>query len=281
MDLFTIKPDMPKDYHCDCNYCRDFKGVIFDQNGDKFSARKRIGYMKEKMNLHIAKTPFGIALWAIAALTEPGDWVLDPTMGIGTSGVEAKKQGRFPIGIELNPLWAKVAAVNFQQHPGKHKMFIGDTRNWREILADIPKVQLIINNPPYSGDENVTIKTDEFGDIVDRKQHAYGRDKRNLAFLKEDGEYYRIFADIYNGLGSEKLLKGGYLVIGVKDMVHNKKPYILHKLLCDIIDKKIFAFHGTWLLPHYPKTLFMNTYPKWYPQVKVPMYQTISVFRKN
>lgn len=287
MELFTIKKEIPKDYHCSCEYCKQFKGVIYDPNGEKFSGRKRIGYLKEKkggMNNHIAKTPFGIALWATAELTEPGDWIIDPTMGIGTSGVEAKKQGRFPIGIELNKLWGMVAAANFQHHPGKHKVFIMDAKKWRDLIiySDLPKVQMIINNPPYSGDANVSIKTDSFGDVIDRDQHDYNNsDKENIAFLKENKEYYEVWHDIYNGLGNTLLKSGGFIVIGVKDMIRQKKPYLLHKYLCNQIDTDLFDFHGTWLLPHYPRTLFMNTYPKWYPEVAVPFYQTISVFRKK
>lgn len=283
--LFTIKDGIPADYHCDCHYCQKFGGVILDPNGVKFSGRKRVGYLREKSdsnNNHIAKTPFGIALWATEEFTDPGDWILDPTMGVGTSGVEAKKQGRFPIGIELNRLWGRVAAANFQQHEGEHKLFIGDAKNWKNILEGIPKVKMIINNPPYSGDANVSIKTDEFGEIIDRTSHDYDNtDKENLAFLKENAKYYEEFGKIYNGLGAEHLLPGGFLVIGVKDMVRNKAPYMLHQKLCDVVDTDIYDFHGTWLLPHYPRTLFMNTYPKWYPGVKVPFYQTISVFKKK
>ena len=231
--LFTIKDEIPADYHCDCDYCKKFLGVIFAPDGTKISARKRIGYLKEKKagdGNHICKTPFGIALWAVAALTKKGDWILDPTMGIGTSGVEAKKQGRFPIGIELNELWGKVSAANFQQHEGPHKLFIGDAKEWRVHLKNVPKIQMIINNPPYSGDENVSIKTDEFGDVIERNQHSYDNiDKENLAFLKEGEAYYKAIADIYNGIGEEKLLPGGFLVIGVKDMMRQKKPYLLHK----------------------------------------------------
>jgi DNA modification methylase len=281
MKLYAIgdKENLPEDYHCECEYCKKYKGVIYKSNGDMFSARKRIGY--RKLSSHIAKTPFGIALFAVETFTKEGDYILDPTMGIGTSGVEAKKQGRIPIGIELNPHWGRVAAFNMQGHPGKHKMHIGNVLDWRSILQRDPPVQMIINNPPYSGDENVSIKVED-GEIVEREQHAYSETYGgNLAFLKENKKYWEIFRNLYNGLAEEKLLTGGYFVIGVKDMVNNKKPYLLHKKFCDIMDKKLFRFTGTWLLPHYPRTLFMNTYPKWYPEVKVPMYQTICVFQRR
>jgi hypothetical protein len=39
-------------------------------------------------------------------------------------------------------------------------------------------------------------------------------------------------------------------------------------------------YYGTFIHKHLPSTLFMNTYPKRYPEVKIPLYQTGTVLEK-
>ena len=57
-------------------------------------------YCKEEKE-HIAKTPLHIARWAIQNYTNEDDWVLDPTMGAGTTAVEAIILKRNSVGIEI------------------------------------------------------------------------------------------------------------------------------------------------------------------------------------
>ncbi len=46
--------------------------------------------------------------------TEPGDLVLDPFCGSGTTGVACLRLGRRFIGIEKDPKWANVARERMQ-----------------------------------------------------------------------------------------------------------------------------------------------------------------------
>ena len=49
------------------------------------------------------------ALWGIENLTNPGDLVLDPFCGSGTTGVACVQTGRRFIGIEIDPGYADIA----------------------------------------------------------------------------------------------------------------------------------------------------------------------------
>jgi DNA modification methylase len=52
---------------------------------------------------HSAAFPEGLPEWYIKLFTKPGDWVLDPFMGSGTTNIVAQKMSRNSIGIEIIP----------------------------------------------------------------------------------------------------------------------------------------------------------------------------------
>jgi site-specific DNA-methyltransferase (adenine-specific) len=52
---------------------------------------------------HSAAFPEGLPEWFIRLFTKPGDWVLDPFMGSGTTNSVAQKMLRNSIGIEIVP----------------------------------------------------------------------------------------------------------------------------------------------------------------------------------
>ncbi|MBN2394942.1 MAG: site-specific DNA-methyltransferase [Candidatus Atribacteria bacterium] len=52
---------------------------------------------------HSAAFPEGLPEWFIKLFTKPGDWVLDPFMGSGTTNIVAQRMSRNSIGIEIIP----------------------------------------------------------------------------------------------------------------------------------------------------------------------------------
>jgi modification methylase len=70
------------------------------------------GKERRKVNgakVHATQKPEGLLYRILLASTNPGDVVLDPFFGTGTTGAVAKKLGRHYIGIERNPEYIKVA----------------------------------------------------------------------------------------------------------------------------------------------------------------------------
>jgi DNA modification methylase len=277
------KKRLPVDYHCDCHYCKKFLGTLVRSDGSKYNkndrrkyySRAEIAAVNEEAG-HLAKTPLHVARWAIQQYSKPKDWVLDPTMGSGSTAVEALNHNRNVAGVEIQ--FIDVIKSNIDEnnpHNRDYKIWHGDARQIGKMLKELrKKFSLIINNPPYSGDESQK-------GLGDHRTYKYDEQYENLAFLREKDEYYDTMARIYED-ACRWLKPGGHLVIGVKDMIRDKKPYMLHKFLNSVIELiPGMEFVGVALLPHYPTTLFQNTYNIRFPDVKVPMYQTISVFKKK
>jgi len=61
--------------------------------------------------LHPTQKPEALLSRVIIAASRPGDVVLDPFFGTGTTGAVAKRLGRWFIGIERNPVYARAAAA--------------------------------------------------------------------------------------------------------------------------------------------------------------------------
>lgn len=62
---------------------------------------------KSRTSKHPARFPPGLVLPCIRATTEPGDLVIDPFSGSGTTGLVAVEEGRRYLGIELQQRWAE------------------------------------------------------------------------------------------------------------------------------------------------------------------------------
>ena len=58
---------------------------------------------------HPTQKPIKLMLRLIEDFTDPGDLILDPFCGSGTTGVAALRLGRRFIGVELKPKWAELA----------------------------------------------------------------------------------------------------------------------------------------------------------------------------
>ena len=58
---------------------------------------------------HSATFPVALPSWFIKLFTLPGDVVLDPFLGSGTTAVAAKQLGRRYIGIDTNPEYCEIA----------------------------------------------------------------------------------------------------------------------------------------------------------------------------
>lgn len=73
---------------------------------------------------HPAPMPFSMAFDHIATWTEPGDVVLDPFLGSGTTGLAAVAQGRQFVGIEIHEPYFDIACRRIEDAQRQRDMFI-------------------------------------------------------------------------------------------------------------------------------------------------------------
>jgi hypothetical protein len=289
MDIRTekvnlVKGPLPDDYHCRCDYCTKYLGNLVRADGAHYSRNDRRKYYSKaelanarvgEKSGHLAKTPLHAVRWAVQEYTKKKDWVLDPTIGSGTTAVEALNHGRSAAGMEIefiDVIKANIAENNPENLP--FQIWHGDCRSIGTCLAQLnQKFSLLYTSPPYFGDQSQK-------GLGVREGYTYDKTLPNLAFLKEGPEYYETMGMIYKD-SVKYLKKGGHIVLAVKDQMRRKQPDGLHGKLVDCILKYVpsMEFVGTATLKHYPATLFLNTYEKQFG-VRPPLYQSIMVLRK-
>ena len=76
---------------------------------------RRIGKIIPLADNHPTEKPVSLAAHFIRLHTKPGDLILDPFMGSGTTGVAAVQLGRRFIGIEIDPGYFEIATKRIKQ----------------------------------------------------------------------------------------------------------------------------------------------------------------------
>lgn len=89
-----------------------------DKIGPRSTRQKRSVWRvttKSFKGAHFATFPENLIEPCVLAGSNPGDTILDPFFGAGTTGVVAKKHGRKYIGIEINPEYAAMASKRIEE----------------------------------------------------------------------------------------------------------------------------------------------------------------------
>ncbi|WP_438361900.1 TRM11 family SAM-dependent methyltransferase [Micromonospora sicca] len=193
--------------------------------------QRRGRYLPESVK-HPARMLPAIAAHAVHAYTQPGDLVLDPMCGIGTTLVEAVHAGRDAIGVEYESRWSDIADANVThaQHQGatgRGAVIRGDSTR---ILSLVPaalagQVALVVTSPPYGPTVHGLVRPGADG--VAKFDNAYndGTDRGNLAYRDLTG-----LAD-----GFAQILAGCYTLLrpgGV--VVVTARPWRKHGQLVDL-----------------------------------------------
>jgi modification methylase len=179
--------------------------------------QRRGRYVRDSVK-HPARMLPAIAAHAISAYTQPGDLVLDPMCGIGTTLVEAVHLGRDAIGVEYESTWSDIADANVAHAhrrgaAGRASVVRGDATRITSLLpaALAGQVSLVVTSPPYGPTVHGLVRP-QSGAGVHKSDNTYndGTDKGNLAYRDLPG-LADGFAEILAGCA--QLLKPGGVVV--------------------------------------------------------------------
>jgi hypothetical protein len=200
-------------------------------------AAQRKGRYVAESTAHPAKMLPAVAAHAIAHYTEPGDLVLDPMCGIGTTLVEALHLGRRAVGVEYEPHWVEVTEANLElartAGPAtgaeiEGRVYRGDARQIAALLppAYVGQAALVVTSPPYGPSTHGQVVVAP-GEGVQKYHHRYGNtlDRGNLANIG----HHRLlsgFTRILAGL-VPFLRPGGHIAITIR-------PWREHSELIDL-----------------------------------------------
>nr|WP_225439972.1 DNA methyltransferase [Amycolatopsis eburnea] len=214
-------------------------------------AAQRKGRYVPESTAHPAKMLPAVAAHAIEHYTKPGEVVLDPMCGIGTTLVEAIDLGRRAVGVEYEPHWASIARANLRLarkrgHDHDGQVVRGDARQLETLLPAeyAGQVALVVTSPPYGPSVHGQVSTgSETEDGKVRKHHyRYGNalDRGNLANIG----HHRLLAGFTRILTAcaRVLRPGGYVAITVR-------PWREHAELIDLPSQVISCGVAAGLVP--------------------------------
>jgi modification methylase len=202
------------------------------------SQQQRRGRYLAESNRHPAKMLPELARRAISAYSKPGNLVVDPMCGIGTTLVEAVHLGRRALGVELEQRWAALTSANLaraheQGARSRGGVIEGNANELPRLLAvkaqhlvardaraALPygRVDLVLTSPPYACEVGELDKSawGSGGNLCRQQDRNYSRDRANLGHARGRG-YLDAMAAIYQA--SAAVLKpGGFLVTVTKEL---------------------------------------------------------------
>ena len=182
--------------------------------------------------VHPATYPAALAEEFIKFFTKPGDWVIDPFLGSGSTLMAAKSVGRNGVGIELYPDYARMARqwVNAIEGETKDIVIQGDARRVLPSLTErgFPRMKFCICSPPYWSQLSAPTETSEKDEDRERLGLAtfYGKSNKDLGNISDyDGflaEQERVFDALF-----EVMAERAYLVVVTNNVYRNGRLYPL------------------------------------------------------
>ena len=212
------------------------------------AAAQRAGRYLPASTGHPGKMLPALAARIVTEYSKPGELVVDPMCGIGTTPVEAAALERRAIGVEMEPRWADLARANLahalEPEVRSHaEVRIGDATRLPGPLADVAgQVDLICTSPPYGCDAGIIDKPGWLagGRLCPPASRDYSADPANLGHARGDS-YATQMAAVYAGC-YQLLRPGGILVAVTKNTRRAGRLFDLAALTVDLGRQAGFSY---------------------------------------
>ncbi|MHA2175637.1 MAG: DNA methyltransferase [Candidatus Hodarchaeales archaeon] len=170
--------------------------------------------ISHEIDLHPASFPPSMIKEFINFFTKPGELVLDPFVGTGSTLVACDETERNGVGIELYPKYVETAKsrTNFPVHQG----------DARTILPTLEKdsFSLCITSPPYW---NILKKEKDYNQQKRQKSGLdlrYGDNPHDLGMIEDKDAFLHDLASIFNSV-YDLLTENGHLIVFIQN-IRNK-----------------------------------------------------------
>lgn len=184
---------------------------------------QRSGRYHPDSTQHPGKMLPALAARIVAAYWAPGQLVVDPMAGIGTTLVEAAQLGRKAVGVELEARWVALAEANIEGVVAagavpkvlRPKIHRGDARQLPTLLGRRSgTVDLVVVSPPYACEAGVIDKPRwrAGGRLCPPETLNYSTDKANLGHARGPA-YETAMTEIY--AACHRVLRPGGLLVTV------------------------------------------------------------------
>lgn len=198
--------------------------------------------------------------------TKPGEVVLDPFVGVGSTLKACAVEGRNGIGFELNPKYAELAnerlrveVNNLFSSLTNQDVRVGDARDLIKDLSE-NSLDLIITSPPYW---NILHKEDHKAK-QERKEYdldtRYGDDKRDIGNIHD---YDMFLEELSSILGTcvRALKPKKYMAVIVSDFRDKSRFIMFHADLVRALEQYHLELRGLTILYQRHKRIFPYGYP--------------------
>ena len=128
-------------------FVRRQEALAIKREGDHPTTRRRF---PEKLPARLMR------LYTYAAVGQfPGEIVLDPFVGTGTTCAVAKTMGRQYVGIDINPAYIKLAQERIRDAPGHEPLLLVGRAKYpgKEELAEMAAADAVGTNGKNTGEE--------------------------------------------------------------------------------------------------------------------------------
>lgn len=196
----------------------------------------------------------------IKLFSKPGDVVLDPFNGIGSTLKACALEGRTGVGIELNPKYVKLTKERLkkevQSSSCEQKVILGDSRLALDDLQQ-SSVDFVVTSPPYW---NILHKVDHKAK-QERQSHdldtKYSDNKKDLGNIDD----YRVFLEelgVILGKCGRALKPRKYMAVIVSDFRDKSKFIMFHADLTLELAKYNLELRGLKVLYQRHKKIFLT-----------------------
>lgn len=197
----------------------------------------------------------------IKFFTKEGMTVLDPFSGIGSTVLAAARTGRYGIGIELNPKYARLSKLRIAENQGQ--IINGNSLDLDEF--NLPTIDFSISSPPYWDVLNRSTK--DFKKIRESKDLDvnYSDTAADLGNMDNYEEFIETLRSLYSKV-HDVLKPGGFNIVIIKNVKKDGKFFPLAWDLAramgedwELKDEKIWIQDKVGLAPYgYPHSWASN-----------------------